>query len=166
MAKIVGKNATITYEVLTSDEETEKLLQQTIFTIVTPIINQDREHWEKIIGVSAPASPKKKGSTGLAREDFGKQNIEAPELIPLGGEWAYSVGFVTDAGGEKSVRIAKGKIRGGFYRDKRTNEMVLTSDDPMNPISLVNHINIKRLSEWENLQVPVMKRLKGLDSSK
>lgn len=165
MAKIVGKSATVTYEVLTTDEDAERLLQQAISTIVTPIVNQDREHWERIMSGPTPTQPKKKESKGTAREEFGKQNIEAPELIPLGGEWAYSVGFVTDANGEKSLRIGKGKIRGGFYRDKKTNQMVLTPDDPMNPISLANHINIKRLSDWESLQLPVMRRLNVLASS-
>ncbi len=64
------------------------------------------------------------------------------------------------------VRISKGQIQGNFYRDKKTNQMVLTPDDPMRPISQQNHINIKRLEEWEKLQGPVVSRLRALEENR
>ena len=99
------------------------------------------------------------------QEMYAKENLDEPELIPLGGEWAYAVSVIGD-GGEKSVRIAKGKIKGSFYRDKQTAKMVLKPNDKMNPITMPNRINIKRLSEWSNLQAPVLKRLQVLEASR
>jgi hypothetical protein len=62
--------------------------------------------------------------------------------------------------------VAKGKIRGNYYKDKNTGGMKLIPDDPMNPISLVNKINIKRMSEWQKLQTPILKRLQAIEETK
>lgn len=166
MARIVGKKATVTFEVIGEDEEAEEMLKQIISEQLSSIVNKDKERLKALIKL--PAQPKKKKADGTknAEERFSRENIETPELLPLGGQWAYSVALVRDERNDKAVRIAKGKIKGNFWRDKTTNEMVLKPDDPMDPISLVNKINIKRLSEWDKLQSPVLKRLRALDEAK
>jgi hypothetical protein len=165
MARVVGKRATVTFEVIGEDNETEQLLQQIISDAISPIVNKDKERLKALIKL--PAQPKNKKDTDkTVGEKFARENIETPELISLGGEWAYSVALVRDDRNEKAVRIAKGKIIGTCYRNKTTNEMVLEPNNPKDPISLVNKINIKRLSEWDKLQSPVLKRLRALEEAK
>lgn len=164
MAKISGKNATVTYEVSSQDPEIEQLIQQALSAHVNALVNHDKTRLQSI--VARPSETKPKNPSQSPKEKYAKENLEAPKLIPLGGKWAYSVALVTDESGKKEVRIAKGQIKGNFFRDKKTNEMVLTPDDPMNPISQINKINIKRLSDWEKLQEPVISRLRVLDENK
>jgi hypothetical protein len=166
LAKIVGKNATVTYDVVTEDKETEELLQSVLAIQVGALLNQDKGKLRDLSKTSIePKTSQKSKAVQQSSGILKKENIENPELIALGGEWAYSVA-ITDDGTSKSVRIAKGKIKGEFYRNHSTGEMVLNPEDPMNPISLVNKINIKRLSEWEKLQVPVLTRLKAIEESR
>lgn len=96
---------------------------------------------------------------------YAQDNIEAPVLIPLGGEWAFSVSFVENKYGGRQVRVGKGKIIGGYYRDRKTNEMILRPDDPMKPITLPNKLNVKRLEDWNKLQQHVVARLQALEKS-
>jgi hypothetical protein len=163
MARIVGKKATVTFEVISKDEETEQLLQQVILKTVSPFVNKDKERLKALIRLPAELRQKKTSDVTTVQKKYSRENIEVPELIPLGGEWAYSIALVSDKRNEKAVRIAKGKIIGNFFRDKKTGKMNLKPDDPRNPISLVNKINIKRLSEWDKLQSPVLKRLRALE---
>jgi hypothetical protein len=165
MARIVGRKATVTYEVISQDEETEELLQQIISETLSPIVNKDKDRLKALVKLPVQSKRKKSASVEPS-EKYARENVETPELIPLGGEWAYSVALVSDEKSDKAVRIAKGKIRGGFYRDKTTKEMVLQPDDPRNPISLVNKINIKRLAEWDKLQAPVLKRLRAIEEAR
>ena len=165
MAKIIGKKATVFFEVSSkdNDEETERLIQQIISEKIGPILDKDIERLKNIVQI--PVQPKVKKEDGPEKK-YARENVETPELIPLGGQWAYSVAFVSDMNGDKAVRIAKGTIKGAFYRDKVSGKMVLNADDPKDPISLASKINIKRLSEWESLQQPVWKRLKALEAAK
>lgn len=161
LARIVGKKTTVTFEVLSNDEDTEKLLQQVISETITPLLNKNNKRLKAILKL--PDKPETKSKPTSTKEKYSKKNLEKPELIPLGGKWAYSVALVRDWNNNTCVRIAKGQIRGNFYRDKESGEMVLTPDDPMNPISLVNKINIKRFSEWDKLQKLVLIRLHALE---
>ncbi len=166
LVKVVGKHASVTYDILTDDHETEEILQAVLSTQINALVNEDKNKLRSIIGAATAPKKKIKSVEGDAQAEFHrKENLEAPELIALGGQWAYSVALMADDSG-KSVRIAKGKIRGNYYRDHATGEMVLQPDDPMNPISLVNKINIKRLSEWEKLQTPVVVRLTAIEESR
>jgi len=167
MTQISGKNGTITYDIVTQDEESRQLLDQILANTLQSLVNEDKTHLKHQLNIAI--APKKETSTGTPMtpaEKYAKENVEQPELIPLGGKWAYAVSIVTDASEEKSVRIAKGTIVGGFYRDKQTQKMVLKPDDPMRPIKMQNKINIKRLSDWSSLQAPVIKRLQAIEASK
>lgn len=162
MARVVGKNATVTFEVLTQDQETEQLLQQAISNMVGGLVDQDKERLKGVL--ANPIPQKKRVTTQPPSVKYAKDRLEAPQLIALGGKWAYSVGIVSDDNG-KSVRIAKGPLKGAFYRDKSTGDMVLKPDDEMHPISEVNKINIKGSEEWGQLQLPVAQRLKLIEES-
>jgi hypothetical protein len=164
MARITGKNGTVTYEVLSEDPEIEQLIQQALSTHVNALVNHDKARLQSLLSKQPQMTPKNP-TIQTPREKYARENLEKPELIPLGGKWAYSIALTTDQSGNKEVRIAKGQIKGNFYRDRTTKEMVLTPDDPMNPISQVNKINIKRLVEWEKLQGPVISRLRVLDEN-
>jgi hypothetical protein len=166
MVTISGKNGIITYEVLSQDPEIGQLIQQALSAHVNSLVNHDRTRLQSLIAKQPESKTKRNPSTQSPKEKYAKENLEAPKLIPLGGKWAYSIALIADQSGQKEVRIAKGQIKGNFYRDKKTNEMVITPDDPMNPISQINKINIKRLSEWEKLQEPVISRLSVLDENK
>ena len=163
MARVVGKNATVTFEVISNDQETEQLLLQTLTNMVGGLLKQDKDRLKAALSTSP--LPKQKPTSEAPEIKYAKERLEAPELIALGGKWAYSVGLVSDET-SKSVRIAKGTIKGAFYRDKQTNEMVLKPDDKMHPISEVNKINVKGLDEWSRLQKPVTERLKLIEESK
>jgi hypothetical protein len=134
MARVVGKNATVTFEVISTDQETEQLLQQTLTNMVGGLLKQDKDRLKAALSTSP--LPKQKPTSEAPEIKYAKERLEAPELIALGGKWAYSVGLVSDET-SKSMRIAKGTIKGAFYRDKQTNEMVLKPDDKMHPISEV-----------------------------
>jgi hypothetical protein len=163
MARVIGKSATVAFEVFTQDQETEQLLQQAITNMVQALVNQDKATLKGVS--SAPSGTKKKVTTQEPANKYSKERLEAPQLISLGGKWAYSVGIVGDVGGERSVRVAKGVLKGTYYRDKQSGNMVLKPDDEMHPISEPNKINIKSMDEWNQLVVLVTQRLKLIEVS-
>jgi hypothetical protein len=163
MAKIEGKRGTVTYEVITTNTDTERLLSEVISNALKAIVNKDDNKLKEMLSTENEAQVKTRlKSSGVK---YSKEFMENPELIPLGGKWAFAVGITTDESGEKAVRISKGKIKGGFYRDKIANKMVLTPDDPKDPISQVSRINIKSFENWSNLQEPVIKRLRFIEEN-
>ena len=84
------------------------------------------------------------------------------QLIPLGGFWAIAVGIISDKDGKgKKLRIAKGRIKGTIRlkMGKQTPEI----DDPKDPISQVNRLNIKTRKEWEEIKVLVEEYLTKLE---
>jgi hypothetical protein len=165
MATITGKNGSITYEISSQDPEIGRLLQEALSVHVNALVNHDKERLQSILS-KKPQTKAKDPASQTPQEKYATENLEEPELIPLGGKWAYSVALISNKDGQKVVRISKGQIQGNFYRDKKTDRMVLTPDDPMRPISQANHINIKRLEEWEKLQEPVVSRLRALEENK
>jgi len=162
MTQIAGKLGTVTFEVVTDNEESKSLLHTIISNTVNSLVNQDTSRLRHML--DSRIQPRKRPAGASPADKYSRENIEEPKLIPLGGQWAYSVSIVVDERGEKAVRIAKGQIKGGYYRDKETGQMVLKPNDPMNPISLVNKINIKKLSEWNSLQSPVIDRLQAMEA--
>ena len=165
MTQITGTQGTVTFEVVTENEEIRQLLGHVLKNQVTSLVNEQTTRLRQMLSI--PPAPTKQASSGVPptpAEKYAKENIEEPELIALGGKWAYAISVVTSEGGEKSVRIAKGQIKGSYYRDKLTDKMVLKPNDKMAPISLVNKINIKRMSEWDQLQGPVVSRLQAIEA--
>jgi len=166
MTQITGKQGTITFDVVTDDKESKQLLDQIVANTLQSLVNEDKARL--LQKLSLPPPPKKLPSTPgpvSPAVKYARENVEEPILIALGGKWAYAIAIVSDDGG-RAVRIAKGTIKGSWYRDKQTNEMILKPNDKMDPITLVNKINVKRLSEWNNLQAPVMSRLQAIESSR
>ena len=171
MTKVPGKTATVTYDIVTDDQELEGVLERILSEVISPLVNESKASLMKKALTTIQATiqaqkpvPAASGATGeTTPSPYKRENIEVPFLIPLGGKWAYSVSIVTNQSGRLSVRVSKGTIKGGFYRNKKTDEMVLTPDDPMNPISQVVHINVDRLSDWERLQAPVIQRLRQIE---
>jgi len=163
MAKLTGKNATVTFDVIAPDSETEDLLNQVITNMLGHLLDQDKDHLKQVTLSQTP--PQRKSSSAPPEVKYAKDRLEAPELISLGGKWVYSVGIVGDQN-EKMVRIAKGTIKGSWYRDKQTDKMVLKPDDKLHPISEVNKINIKSVGEWTMLQPLVLGRLNAIEEGK
>lgn len=165
MTKVPGKTATVTYDIVTDDTELEGVLERILSEVISPLVNESKASLMKKVQLAIQTqkvqTSSKSGETSTA--SYKRENVEIPFLIPLGGKWAYSVSIVTNQSGRLTVRISKGQIKGGFYRNKKTDEMVLTPDDPMNPISQVVHINVDRLSDWEKLQAPVIQRLRQIE---
>lgn len=165
MPKVPGKSALVTYEVVTDDSEIESILGQILSEVISPLVNQSKDALIKKVRPLATVNTSDTNAPAQASQvsAYKRENVDTPFLIPLGGRWAYSVSVVTNQSGHLAVRVSKGRIKGGFYRDKRTNEMVLTPDDPQNPISQAVHINIDRLKDWERLQAPVIQRLRQIE---
>jgi hypothetical protein len=86
---------------------------------------------------------------------------EGYDLIKLGGFWAIAVGIVTDSTGIRKVRIAKGKVKGKVYRDEQ-RQIQYELDDPEDPITQVNRINVKNESEWHRIKELVDKWIRKL----
>ncbi len=159
MAKLTSENATITFDVFAPDQETQQLLNQAVTHSLGHLLKQDRDHLKQITLSQSPQQ--KEPSSAPPEEKYAKNRLEAPELKSLGGKWFYSVGIVSDSNG-KMVRIAKGPIKGSWYRDRQTEEMVANPDDPLHPISEVNKVNIKGAEEWTWLHSKVMQRLQAI----
>jgi hypothetical protein len=153
----------VTYEVLSDNAEDEQLMQQVISSALTSIVNQDRNQLRQRLQITNPPA---KPTTSTPKEKFARENVDQPELIEIGGKWLYAVSVVTSEQGGKAVRIAKGPIKGNWRRNKATGDMEYYPDDPMNPIALVNKVNIKTLDEWNRLQGPVITRLQVLQETK
>jgi hypothetical protein len=162
MAKIKGKSATVTYDILTDSPEDEELLEQVISNTLGSIVNQNREQLKQRLQITAVSPRKPRDPT----KKFARENVDKPDLISLGGKWLYAVSVVSDEQGGKAVRIAKGQILGNWRRNKDTREMEYFPNDPMNPITLPSKINIKTLDEWNRLQTPVVGRLQVLEETK
>jgi hypothetical protein len=167
MVQVSGKHGTIIYEVVTQDEDTKRILDQVLANTLQSLVNEDTNRLKQKLSIATVPQKQQPHATtpGTPAEKYAKENVDVPDLLPLGGKWAYAVSIITDLSGEKEVRIAKGTIIGGFYRDRQTHEMVLKPDDPMRPIKQQNKINIKRVSDWTRLQAPVIKRLQALEST-
>jgi len=163
LAKLSGKRATVTYEVVTEDPETEQLLEKAITVQLTSLLSQDKEKLRIAAGQVPAPKPKESKDPG---ERFASQFLEEPVLIMTGDDWAYSVAIVANFKGNKSVRVAKGKIVGNYYTDPKTGEAVIRPNDPKNPIKQQSHLNVYSLQEWESLQEPVITRLNALRVSK
>jgi hypothetical protein len=161
-AKIKGKSATVTYDILTESPEDEALLEQVVSSALSSIVNQNREQLKQRLQIAAPALRKPRDPT----KKYARENVDQPDLISLGGKWLYAVSVVSDEQGGKAVRIAKGQILGNWRKNKETHEMEYFPNDPMNPISLSNKINIKTLDEWNRLQPAVVSRLQVLQETK
>jgi cytochrome b involved in lipid metabolism len=52
MARVVGKNATVTFEVISTDQETEQLLQQTLTNMVGGLLKQDKDRLKAALSTS------------------------------------------------------------------------------------------------------------------
>lgn len=167
MVKITGKQAVVSYDVITQDSEVEQILEQIIASTLNPLINKDKQKLKEMMNVPKQLPSHTISSQPNAQQSkFSKENLEPPQLIPLGGKWAYSVALVVDESGDKSVRIAKGTIVGGRYFDKETNEYKLKPDDPMKPIKQIGRINVKSLSEWTAIYPLVLPRLQQIEKEK
>jgi len=164
MAKVIGQHATVTFDILSQDPELEQLLEEVVSSTLKPLADEDKNHLRQRL--TGYVQTERRGAKQSPAVKHRKENVEPPVLIPLGGKWAYSVSMVVDEGGDKAVRIAKGPVVGAYYRDKATNQMQLHPNDSMNPIRLVSKINIKTLSEWHNLQVPVTARLEAIEGAR
>lgn len=163
MAKLAGKHATVTYDVVTEDPETEQLLQKVITIQLGSLLNQDKDKLRIAAGQIPTPKPKE---TKNPDERFAGQFLEEPELIMTGDNWAYAVVITANFRGNKSVRIAKGAIKGNYYNDPKTGKAVPKPNDPMDPIKQQGHLNVYSLQEWESLQGPVVTRLNALRVSK
>jgi len=87
-------------------------------------------------------------------EEYGSRWVDC-QLIPIGGQWCYCVGIVQDIRtNELKVRVAKGKVK-GYVRRNPDGKLEVFPNDPKNPISQINRLNIKDFSEWEMLTVAV-----------
>ena len=161
MRVVEADGVKVNFDVIAEDSEKAQLIGEAISKSISPILKKDIENLR--IFISGRRQSKPVGLTGSPSEDYAQQNVETPVLIPLGGEWAFSVSIVQNKYGNRQVRIGKGKIVGGYYRDRKTNQMVLRPDDPLNPISLPNKLNVKSVEDWNRLQVPVMVRLRALN---
>ena len=75
--------------------------------------------------------------------------VEPPDIIGIGGKWAYAIGVVVDSSGRKKIRIAKGPVRGYVKKEKEKTE--IHPDDPGNPIAQIQKINFKSIEEYESL---------------
>jgi hypothetical protein len=156
--EISGKSGTVKFDIDAADVETTAALEIIISNTLKTIVDKDSRTLIEMITAKPSVSRQ-------PRSQYARENLEAPVLMPLGGEWTYSVALTEDSSGGKSVQICKGKILGNFHKDQSTGKMILKPDDPMNPITKANKINIKRLAEWAGLQKPVLTRLKALEST-
>ena len=155
MREISGKSGTVKFDVDAVDDETAAALDMVVSNMLKTIVNKDSENLKEML-IAKPSSSRTQHSP------YARENLEAPVLLPLGGEWTYSVALTEDSSGGKSVQVCKGKIIGGFRKDPGTGKMILTPTDPMNPITKANKINVKSLVEWTELQKPVVARLSAL----
>ena len=158
MLEVKGKSGTVNFDVDAADEETTAALEMLISSAVKVIVDKDGAKLKELLTA--------KPNTRSHSSQYSRENLEPPLLLPLGGEWTYSVALTEDASGGKSVQICKGKIIGDFRKNPETGKVVLTPNDPLNPITKVNKINIKRLEEWAELQRPVASRLKELKNAR
>src|SRR5438132_14004225 len=111
MTTITGKNGSVTYEVLSQDPEIGQLIGQALSAHVNTLVNDDKARLLSILS-KQPQTKAKDSATQTPQEKYATENLEKPELIPLGGKWAYSIALITDPKGQKEVRIAKGQIIG------------------------------------------------------
>jgi hypothetical protein len=91
--------------------------------------------------------------------EFGSDWVEPPDLITIGGQWVYAVGLVKDRYSDSlRLRIAKGKVKG---YTKRSEEGVLEAfpEDPLDPVTQPNRLNIKTGQEWQDILKVVEKWL-------
>ena len=98
--------------------------------------------------------------------EFGSDWVEPPDLITIGGQWVYAVGLVKDRYSESlRLRIAKGKVKG---YTKRSAEGVLEAfpEDPMDPITQPNRLNIKTVQEWKDIIKVIEKWLPKIPGSR
>ena len=96
------------------------------------------------------------------KKKYGTIWKENPDLIPIGGRWVYAIGIVQDKRtGNLRVRIAKGRIKGYTKRNER-GELEVHPQNPNDPITQPNRLNIKTLKEWETLNPYVKKWLEQL----
>jgi hypothetical protein len=97
---------------------------------------------------------------------FGSDWVEPPDLITIGGQWVYAVGLVKDRYSDSlRLRIAKGKVKG---YTKRSPEGVLEAfpDDPLDPMTQPNRLNIKTGEEWQGILKVVDKWLPKIPGSR
>src|SRR5687767_11566794 len=102
MATITGKNGSVTYEVLSQDPEIARLLQQALSVQVNALVNQDKARLQSILSKQPQAKAEDSGAQS-PQEKYATENLEEPELIPLGGKWAYSVALISNKDGQKVV---------------------------------------------------------------
>lgn len=94
------------------------------------------------------------------KEEYGTIWLEKPDLIPIGGRWAYAVGLVKDKRtGAIRVRVAKGKVK-GYTRRNEKGELEIHPENPADPLTQPNRLNIKDFKEWEEL-TPYVKKWIG-----
>lgn len=87
---------------------------------------------------------------------------QPPDLIPLGGQWAYAIGIVQDKRtGNLRVRVAKGKVK-GYTRRNEKGELEVHPKDPNDPVTQPTRLNVKDLREWEIVDRLVKKWLPQL----
>lgn len=157
MKEIKGQSGSVKFDVTSTDGNTKLILDAVVSNMLKSIVDKDRNDLEEMLKIKVTV-----GSKSYSNQ-YARENLENPLILPLGGLWAYSVAMTADASGGKSVQICKGKIIGDAHRDKETQELTLTPYDPLNPITKANKLNIKSLEEWINLQQPVTKRLNVLN---
>jgi hypothetical protein len=91
------------------------------------------------------------GETIKAGEVYGTVWLDKPDLIPIGGKWAYGVGLVQDKKTKTiRLRVVKGKVK-GYTRRNEKGELEIHSENPLDPISQPNRLNIKSFEEWKIL---------------
>jgi len=93
------------------------------------------------------------------REEFGSEWCEPPDLLPIGGKWVYAVGLVRERGSDVlRLRIAKGKVKGYTKRNPQ-GMLEAFPDNPLDPLTQPNRLNIKTAEEWRQLAKLVEKWL-------
>ncbi|MFX1474386.1 MAG: hypothetical protein ACFFCO_02765 [Promethearchaeota archaeon] len=98
--------------------------------------------------------------------EYGTDWVEPPDLITIGGKWVYAVGLVKDRYSDSlRLRIAKGKVKG---YTKRSEEGVLEAfpEDPLDPVTQPNRLNIKTVQEWQDILKVVEKWLPKIPGSR
>jgi len=99
-------------------------------------------------------------------EEFGATWSEPPDLLPIGGKWVYAVGLVKEKGSDVlRLRIAKGPVKG---YTKRNPKGVLEAfpDNPLDPLTQPNRLNLKTVEEWEQIAKLVKKWLSKLPAAR
>lgn len=76
--------------------------------------------------------------------------------------WAVCVGMIVDNMGIRKVRIAKGKVKGKVFKDKK-GVIQYELYDKNDPITQVNRLNIKSVKEWQKIKKLVDKCIEKLE---